>query len=55
MGPAAYLTKPVDPTSLQRAIELAVANFTASTHPGDDEDTASLPATIAPLLLKVFV
>jgi DNA-binding LytR/AlgR family response regulator len=29
LGPAAYIVKPVDPTALQQAIELAVVNFAA--------------------------
>ena len=41
VGPAAYLVKPVDPAALQRAIELAVANFAnhhATNNDGDDGD-----------------
>ena len=35
VGPAAYLVKPVEPAALQRAIELAVANF-ATARPADE-------------------
>ena len=40
VGPAAYLVKPVEPASLQRAIELAVANFAARLAPDASSDAA---------------
>ncbi len=43
VGPAAYLVKPVDPASLQRAIELAVANFSVPTTPPEEEQAPEPP------------
>lgn len=43
VGPAAYLVKPVEAASLQRAIELAVANF-AFAHRPDHDDAAAAAA-----------
>ena len=40
VGPAAYLVKPVEAASLQRAIELAVANFVASRASEEADDLA---------------
>ena len=46
VGPAAYLTKPVEPGALQRAIELAVDNF--SREPDESESTnEAAPLTFA--------
>ena len=45
VGPAAYLIKPVDAAALQRAIELAVANFvTSRSSAGADAAAAGAPA-----------
>lgn len=49
LGPAAYLVKPADPTALQRAIELAVANFTAPVSPEptvSDDDEHNLEGSL---------
>ena len=40
VGPAAYLVKPVEAASLQRAIELAVANFAVAHRPDHDDAAA---------------
>ena len=42
VGPAAYLVKPAEPAALQRAIELAVANFASAraTDAADEADRA---------------
>lgn len=44
VGPAAYLVKPVEPGALQRAIELAVANFVTRTTDADEPDEAARDA-----------
>ena len=41
VGPAAYLVKPVEPAALQRAIELAVANFATARLTDDTDADAS--------------
>ena len=45
LGPAAYLVKPVDPPALQRAIELAVANFVQAGQPAAaaEDDRSEVP------------
>ena len=47
VGPAAYLTKPVEPDALQRALALAVRNFAATPPtPAAPEPAATAPATV---------
>jgi len=62
VGPAAYLVKPADPASLQRAIELAVANAALAGAPtAPDEEAAkeeplfAVPHTGALLPTALFV
>jgi DNA-binding LytR/AlgR family response regulator len=56
VGPVAYLTKPIEPNSLRRAITLAVRNFTAAQWPSQtSHPTASpAPAPALPVLPAVI-
>ena len=47
VGPAAYLTKPVEPDALQRAIELAVDNFGQGEPAGPEPASEGAPLAFA--------
>lgn len=48
VGPAAFLTKPLDEEALRRAITLAVRNFSALTWPSQPTAPPAAPAVISP-------
>ena len=56
VGPVAYLTKPIEPNSLRRAITLAVRNFAAAQWPSRPGNPAASPLPAQPAIpAAIFV